>query len=68
MVVVVRVVEVERGVVLVAAGLEVVPAVVVAAPPPPELPRIGLADAVILELLCATELATPAMSVGPGTM
>lgn len=65
---VVSVEEVERAVVLVAAGLEVDPAVVVAAPPPPELPRVGLADAVILELLCATELAAPAIRVGPGTM
>ena len=67
-VVVVSVVEVDFGIVLVLAGLLVVPAVVVVAAPPLELPRVGLADAVILELLCATELDTPEMRVGPGTI
>ena len=31
------------------------------------VPVTGLALAVILELLCATELATPGIRVGPGT-
>jgi hypothetical protein len=32
------------------------------------VPVIGVALAVILELLCATELATPGIRVGPGTV
>lgn len=69
-VVVASVDDVDLAVVLVVlAGLELVPAAaVVVVTLPPELPRVGLADAVIFELLCATELDTPEIRVGPGTM